>query len=558
MTGDGLLRRTLAEIGRAFGFAALLSLFVNLASLTVPLYDIQLYDRVLLSRSTETLAALSVMCLLGMGLYGVLEYLRSALFLVIGDRLARRLDIATLRAALAQSLAGDAAAAGQALRDINGLRGFAIGGSASMVLDLLWAPLLLWVLFRLHPLYGLYGLCCAVLLLALGIANDRLTRERHAAAGLRLNRALSGMAGALANCELIDGMGLLPGLARRWLAQQDAAQADLDATARTAMLFASASKTLRLLMQGGIIALGVVLVIRHQASPGSMMGANLLVARLLQPFEALVTGWRQWLSQFAALGRVAALLDGHGRLRTGLAWGCGAGGLAVEGLCYTPPGRARPVLSDVSFTVAPGEAVAITGPSASGKSTLARLLVGLAPPSAGAVLFDGRPVHAWDREDFGRLAGYVPQSVALLDGSVFDNIARMGDSDAAPVVEAARKAGIHDMIGRLPQGYDSRVDGDAFFLSGGQRQRIALARALFGQPRLLVMDEPNANLDHFGEQALAEAIRSAKAGGAAVLVVTHRPAVLAAMDTVLVLKDGRLESFPAAAPRLHLAPSPAG
>ena len=536
-----ILRSTLREIGGAFAFAAALSLFVNLASLTVPIYDMQLYDRVMLSRNMDTLTGLSVMCLLGMILYATLEYFRNSLFLVMGDRLARRLDIPSLRAALARSLDGEAAAASQALRDINDLRNFTIGGTATIVLDLLWTPILLGVLLMLHPWYGYFALASALVLVVISVVTDRLTRRRFTEATNAANRSLSALSTTLANAELIDGMGMLPGLARRWLRQQDAAQADLDAASRMVMLFGSLSRTCRLVMQGGIIALGVILVIRHQASPGSMMGANLLVARLLSPFEQLVSGWRQWVSQGAALKRVMDLLNNHDSTRSTEAWGCKHGGLVVDNLSYTPPGSSRQVLSEISFTIEPGEAVAVTGPSASGKSTLVRLILGLVTPSGGHVTLDGRSTHAWNREDFGQHVGYVPQSVALLDGTVFDNISRMADVDAAAVVDAARKAGLHEMIGRLPLGYDTWVGGDSFALSGGQRQRIALARALFGSPRLLVLDEANSSLDHLGDEALAAAILDAKRDGAAILVITHRPAILAVIDRLVVLKQGMVD-----------------
>lgn len=567
ITKNPLLRATLAESAQAFAFAGALSLFVNAAALVVPLYDMQLYDRVLLSRNMDTLSVLSILCVLGMGFYALLEYLRSSLFLVIGDRFARRLDIPTLKAALGRSLDGNAAAGGQALRDLTDLRNFAMGGSASIALDLLWTPLHVAVLLMLHPLYGLYGMGCAAILLVISIVNDRQTREKFTTATANANKSLASLSSTLANPELIDGMGMLPGVARRWLRQHDGAQAVLDAASRKVMLFGSLTRTSRLLMQGGIIALGVVLVIRHQASPGSMLGANLLVAKLLMPFEQLVSGWRQWVTNWAALKRVAHLLDHDGAVRTAKPFGCGHGGLVVAGLGYTPEGSSRPVLSDISFTVAPGEAVAITGASAAGKSTLVRLILGLAEPTLGGVTLDGHSTRAWDREDFGRWVGYVPQSVALLEGSVFDNIARMGEAESAQVVEAARRAGVHDMIGRLPMGYDTWVGQDSFVLSGGQRQRIALARALFGTPRLLVLDEANSSLDQHGDAALAEAILAAKRGGAAVLVVTHRPAVLAAVDTLVVLKQGRIdqvvprEHAPHAdgpAPYLHLAPTLAG
>jgi ATP-binding cassette, subfamily C, bacterial len=568
--GDNPLRTILRRIGGAFAFAAVVTIFLNLASLVVPLYDMQLYDRVLLSRNMDTLTALSVLCVLGMGIYALLEYFRSCLFLVVGDMLARRLNIATLQAALTSSLDGEPSAAAQALRDLNDLRNFAIGSAATIPLDLMWTPAVLAVLTLLHPLYGLYGFGCAALLFAIGLANDRMTREDFTTATAAANRSLASLGTGLRNTELIDGLGMLPGLARRWTAGQNANLDVLDRAGRRVTMFASLSRTCRLLMQGGIIALGVVLVIRHEASPGSMMGANLLVARLLQPFEQLIAGWRQWVVHWAAFKRVAALLDRQRAIRSTVAWGCASGRLVVDGVVYAPAGAGRDILKGVSFTVEAGEAVAVTGPSAAGKSTLIRLLLGLAAPGSGSITLDGRPTHAWEREDFGRHVGYVPQNVSLLDGTVFDNIARMGEGSAEAVVEAARKAGIHEMIGRLPRGYDTWVGADSFALSGGQRQRIALARALFGRPKLLVLDEPNSNLDHQGDGALAEAIAAAKRDGAAVVIVTHRPAILAVADKLLVLRDGRVDSFAprgeaamtprpeVAAPRLRLATPHAG
>ncbi|MBI2235737.1 MAG: type I secretion system permease/ATPase [Magnetospirillum sp.] len=539
MRGTGLVAATQRELAAAFAFAAILTVFVNLASLVVPLYDMQLYDRILLSRSMDSLAALSVFCLLGMGLYAVLEFLRSSLFLVMGDRLARRFDVATLRAALARSLDGEPGAAAQALRDLNDLRNFVIGSAVAVPLDLMWSPALLAVLTMLHPLYGLYGAVCALVLLGLSLANDRATRTDLADATAAANRSLSSLAGTLRNGELLDGLGLLPGLARRWLRSQGQQQEQLDRAGRRAMAYTALSRASRLLMQGGIIALGVVLVVRHQASPGSMMGATLLVAKLLQPFEVLVSGWRQWVLHAAAWKRVAALLGREGDRRAGVPWGCATGRLMVAGLAFSAEGRR--ILDDVSFTVEPGEALAITGPSAAGKSTLIRLILGLASPDAGTVTLDGRPTALWQREDFGRHVGYLPQAVSLLDGTVFDNIARMGATDAEAVVDAARRAGVHEMIGRLPLGYDTWVGGDSFALSGGQRQRIALARALYGRPKLLLLDEPNSNLDHLGDDALGRAIAAAKQDGAAVVIITHRPAILDVADKLLVLRQGRVE-----------------
>ena len=553
------IRRMLRELGLAYGGAAVISIFVNLALLIVPLYTLILYDRILSSRNMDTLTALSIGCIGGMVLYGILEFLRSSLFLVMGDRVARRLNLPTLQAAIARTLDGQGSSAAQAMRDLNELRGFVTGAAAAIPLDLLWSPVLVFVLFLLHPLYGWFGLGCAGLLFGISLATDLVTREPLSAAATAANSSVNDLAAVLRNGDLLDGMGMLPAVARRWQSRLDRTNATLDRASRHARAFGAVAKTLRLLMQGGIISLGVVLVIRNQATPGSLMAANLIVAKLLQPFEQLVGGWRQWMFALAALRRVRAVLS-HRSTRLGALVADGCGSVVIDGVSFTPPGRDRPVLEDISLTIAPGEVLAIVGPSAAGKSTLARLIVGLFPPTHGAVRVDGLDSTAWDRAAFGRVVGYVPQSVALLDGTIFDNIARMDEADPARVGEAATLARVHEMIGRLPLGYATWVGGNGYSLSGGQRQRVALARAVFGGPRLVVLDEPNANLDQAGEEDLAQAILALKSRGIGVVVVTHRPALLAVVDTLLVLKHGRIQHHGTRAdvlPRLtDAAPAP--
>jgi ATP-binding cassette, subfamily C, bacterial len=549
------MRRLLRHLMRAFGAAAVVTLFVNLATLIVPIYDMILYDRILQSRNMDSLTVLSVSCALGLVIFGVLEFVRNCLYLVMGDRVARRLNIPTLAAAIAKTLDGQASAAAQAMRDLNDLRGFVTSQAAAIPLDLLWTPALLAVLFLLHPLYFAFGLGSAALLFAISVATDLATRKRLIEANQASTGAINQLAQVLRNTDLLDGMGMLPAVARRWQRRQERIGFELDRATRHGKAFAAVARTCRLTMQGGIIALGVILVIRREASPGSMMGANLIVAKLLLPFDQLVTGWRQWMFALAALRRVRQLHAQAPRRAAPAAAAALASvpalalaptapsGLVVDRLAFTPPGGMHPVLDDVSFDVRPGEVLAIVGPSAAGKSTLARLMVGLFAPTAGSVRLDGIEVTVWDRTAFGQAVGYVPQSVALLDGTVFDNIARMTEADPQAVVEAATQAGIHDMIGFLPQGYATRIGGTGHALSGGQRQRIALARALFGAPRFLVLDEPNANLDHLGEQALAETIATLRLRKTGVVLVTHRPALLEVADTLLVLKQGRVDRY---------------
>jgi ATP-binding cassette subfamily C protein len=535
-----LLRSLKRELAIAFVTGGSITLFVNLGLLFVPLYDMILYDRVLQSKNMDTLTMLSIGCVVGMALYGVLEFCRSAIFLLVADRLARRLNLPVLQAAVAESIEGGTAAAGQAIRDINELRLFVAGPTAAIPLDLLWLPALATILYLLHPAYGAYALFCAGILFALSLLTDLWTRDDLLRANADSARTLNALSTALRKSELIDGMGMLPEMARRWQQEQHVVLDRLRIATRRSKACAAAAKTARLAMQAGIIALGTVLVLRGAASPGSMMGANLLVAKLLLPFEQLVSGWRQWMGALASWRRVRDLLQGSPEIHATAMPGDAADGLVVEGLSFTPAGAMRPLFSGVSFGIAPGEAVALVGPSGAGKSSLARLVAGIFPPSEGAARLSGVATVAWDRTAFGRAVGYLPQSVSLLDGTVLDNISRMQGGDPALAVDAARRAGVHELIGRLPQGYSTWIGGAGYVLSGGQQQRVALARALYGSPRLLILDEPNANLDHEGEQALIAALAEAKAAGAAILLVTHRPAALVVADRVLTLKDGGL------------------
>ncbi len=545
----GLIRNLRHELTTAFVVAGLITLFVNLGLLFVPVYDMILYDRILRSKNMDTLTVLTIGCIAGMVLYGVLEFCRTSVFLVMADRLARRLNLPALQAAFGKSLGGEASNGAQAMRDINALRLFVASPTAAIPLDVLWTPVLVAVLFLLHPAYGVYGLLCAGILFALSLLTDVWTREDLLQANGATARALNDLSATLRKTELLEGMGMLPDVAHRWHRDQGKMLDLLRLASRRNKACAAIAKVTRLAMQAGIIALGVILVLHNEASPGSMMGSNLLVAKLLLPFEQLVSGWRQGAAALAAWRRVRDLLLGARQPQARAAPEGREGRLVVDGLSFTPPGAAQPIFGELSFMIEPGEAVGIVGPSGAGKSSLARLVAGVFPPSAGTVLFDGVPTAEWERVEFGRRVGYLPQSISLLDGTILDNIRRMRDDDPAIAVEAAMRAGVHELIGRLPAGYSTWIGGAGYALSGGQQQRVALARALYGQPKLLILDEPNSNLDHMGEQALVSAIRDAKREGAAILLITHRPAVLAAVDRILTLKNGTIEPTP------HLAPT---
>ena len=549
---ESLSRQLRYELGFAYAYAGLLTLFINLAMLFVPLYSMIIFNRVLQSKSYDTLTMLTIVCVIGMAIYACLEFYRSMIFVVIADKLTRGLNISTLRASLARSLSGEPSAGAQAIRDLDALRMFASSSSPIVSLDLIWTPIVLVILYLLHPWYGHYALICAAVLFVLSVANDLSTRESLIAASTASASSLSDLSSALRQRELIDGLGMLPEIARHWMAKQNSLQAQAGVVSRRSSRFAVAAKTARIAMQAGGLAVGVILVIHSQASPGSLIGASILLGKLLQPFEQLLTAWRQWTAALASWRRITDLLATATPRSRQAAPDKVEGRLVLDHVSFAPLSANSPILEDVSLTIEPGEVIAVVGSSGAGKSTLARLIMGILSPTSGQVTFDGVATSEWDRAELARHVSYLAQSVGLLDGTILDNIARMDLVDPIAAIDATNRAGVHDLVGRLRDGYDTQVGDSGQALSGGTRQRIALARALYGQPKLIVLDEPNAHLDHDGEQALVHVIKQIKASGAAVLLITHRPSILACVDRVVTLEHGGIARIdqPLARPEL--------
>jgi ATP-binding cassette subfamily C protein len=535
-----LIRRQLV---RGVLFALLVSFFISLLHLTVPLFMLQVYDRVLNSRSLETLTMLVIVAVGALGVFAILEYIRGRVFHVLADSLSRRLCLPVLQAAVRQSLRTQGREPAQAMQDLGELHGLLSSTAASVPLELLWSPLFLLVLFLLHPIYGALAVGSVAVLLLFGLIADLATRRTQAEAKVAGSELNCDIAAAMRHVEVIQAMGMLPALARRWRPTQRRMLAMLDRGNAHGKAISSASRSARFAMQIATLATGAALVIDHAVTPGSLIAASVLMGRLLMPFEQLIESWRRWASAHAAYGRIQDMLANPHGDRPQRALPRPEGHLVVEQLVYMPAGRDRPLLKGLSFSLEPGEVLGVTGPSAAGKSTLARLLVGILAPTAGRVYLDGQCVFQWEREDFGARVGYLPQNVSLLNGTIRDNIARMIDADPALVIEAARAADVHNMIGRLPFGYETPIGDHGWILSGGQRQRIGLARALFNHPRLIVLDEPNASLDFEGEQALLRAIRHAAQGGATVVLIAHRPSIMAVSDKLMVLNDGVIEQF---------------
>ncbi len=531
------------QVVAGLAYSALLTGFINVLLLTVPFFMLQLYDRVLNSHNLDTLAMLMLVALGALTVFGILEFIRARVFMTVAAGLVQRLNLPALRSAVARTLEGRDGRAGQAMQDLADLRSFLGSSAVAVPLEAMWMPVFLAVLLLLHPAYALAALVCGVILVVLSVISDLLSRRLLAEASNAGSDGAVAVSNAIRHAEVIEAMGMLQAVSGRWRHSQRRMLELLDRGNRNGKAISAVMKSLRSAMQIGILSIGAVLVLTNEASPGSMVAASVIVGRILLPFEQLVDGWRQWVFAAAAWRRVRDLLSDDSSRRQNFVLPRPAAQLEVDRLVYVPPGADRPVIKGVSFALEPGEVLAIVGPSAAGKSTLARLLVGVLPPTAGGVYLDSHSVFTWERGSFGDAVGYLPQDVALLDGSVRENIARMRDADATAVLAAARAAQVHEMIGRLPFGYDTPIGGGSFLLSGGQRQRIGLARALFGDPVLLVLDEPNASLDFEGEQALLEAIRDAKRRGAVIVVIAHRPAITQIADKILVLKDGRIDQF---------------
>lgn len=523
-----------------FRYAWLFSLFINLTLLLSPLYMLQVYDRVLTSRSLPTLAMLTLGVTLGYVTYACLEALRSRILV----QASRALD-ALLTAPVLDQIFGSAAQPGgqrhaSATRDVAVLRQYLTGNGLFAFFDAPWGLIFLAIIFIVHWAMGVTALVGMLVLVGLTVLDDRRTRKLLLEANQSSRDAARAMDGLLRNAEVIKALGMQSAVGSRWQ-RLNASTLDIQSAAsgRSGSIVA-ASKGVRQLLQTFMLGLGAYLVIKENLSSGTMIAATILLGKATAPLELAIGGWRGFIEARAAYMRLDALLATAAPSASAVALPAPAGHLQVERAVFSHVAGGPPVLKGISFDVQPGECLAVIGPSAAGKSTLVRLLLGIWKPQSGTIRLDGANLADWPREELAPYLGYLPQEVELLEGTVGENIARMGDPAASSeqVVEAARMAAAHDMILRLPQGYETRIGDAGLRLSGGQRQRIGLARALFGQPRLVVLDEPNSNLDSEGETALVDALRALKQAGRTVIFVTHKPSLLDLADRVLVLGAG--------------------
>ncbi|ABE46802.1 type I secretion system permease/ATPase [Polaromonas sp. JS666] len=537
------IRAVLTSYAGAIRSVGFFSMVVNLLFLVPSVYMLQVYDRVLPSRNEYTLLMLTGIVL---GLYvfsGALEYVRSLVVIRLGERMDAQLSRRLHTAAFEHNLRQAGGNAGQSIQDLTTLRQFVTGNSLFAFFDAPWFPIYLVLIFIFNTTLGLFALAGTLLLVTLAWVNEAATRGLMADASSAAVASGNLATNSLRNAEVIQAMGMLPGLQRRWYElHQRFVRLQSDASQRAAVI-AAFTRFVRTGQQSLVLGLGALLVIEGSISAGMMIAASILVGRALSPVEQLIGAWRQWSAVKSAYGRMATLLATYPEQPTGMALPAPRGRLTLESVTAAPPGAQVPVLRNVSFELVRGDVLGVVGPSASGKSTLARLLVGVWPASAGKVRLDGADVYLWNKQELGPSVGYLPQDIELFAGTISENIARFGEVNGPQVIEAAQLAGVHELILKLPQGYDTPLGDGGAGLSGGQKQRIGLARALYGQPALLVLDEPNSNLDDAGENALVQAIARMREAGSTVVLVAHRGQILKTTSKLLVLRDGVVQLF---------------
>ena len=527
----------------AFVTVAIFSGFLNLLMLSPSLYMLQVYDRVLASRNETTLWALTGL-MLGVYIFmGLLESIRTWVLVRMGARFDAQLNERVFNATFERSLKNAASNAAQPMHDLNTLRQTLTGSALLAFLDAPWIPLYIVVISMMSWELGIFAFLGAVLLTVLAVINEKVTKAKLDQAQQVNAQSQLALTNHLRNAEVIESMGMLPAIRSRWYALHHK-QIGLQAAASDqAAIMGGLTKFVRITMQSLSLGFGALLVIDGRMSPGSMIAASVLVSRALAPVELLVANWKQIVNGRAAWARLNELLNFHPARHYGMRLPAPTGAMRLEGVSTAAPGTQHLILRNIGLGIAAGDCIAVIGPSGSGKSTLARLMVGVWPALGGTVRLDGADLHQWSKDQLGPYLGYLPQDIELFDGTVAQNIARFGEVNADLVIEAAQRTGMHETILRLPQGYDTPLGAGGSALSGGQRQRIGIARALYGDPAIVVLDEPNSNLDELGERALTDTIKDLGARGKTTVLVTHRMAALAFVKKIIVLQDGVLKAY---------------
>ncbi len=527
----------------SFIYVGVFSLFINLLMLIPSLYMLQVYDRVMVSRSGETLLMLTLITVWMFGTMGLLELVRSRLLVRWGTRFDSFLNSRLYNVIMAAAVKYPGNGNAQPLADLNSIRQFLTGNGPFAFFDTPWIPVYLTLLFLFHPWTGWFAIFAALILVSVAIANEFRTRDLLNSANTRYTQSTAMVASHLRNAEVLHAMGMEPALRQRWLDTHIEYLKEQAHASDNAGFWINLSKMLRTLFQSLILGLGAYLAIHNEITSGTLIAGSILMGRALAPIDQLIATWKQFAGARQAYHRLQALLSEFPAPEKRLSLPTPDGTVQFETVTLFAPRTQRAVLRAVNFTLPAGETLVILGASAAGKSSMLRALVGVWPIAAGAVRIDGADITHWNRDELGSHIGYLPQDVELFDGTVAQNISRFGESNADKIHAAARMAGVDELIRHLPDGYETRIGPGGIALSGGQRQRIGLARAVYGDPRLVILDEPNANLDEAGEMALLQACRLLQQQNVTLILVTHRTNIVNVAHKLMVLKEGQIALY---------------
>lgn len=539
-TESGFLRNIAHACRNAVYVVGVFSFFINLLMLTTAIYMLQVYDRVLASRSYDTLIYLTLAAIVALMALALLDAARARVLVQVSYWLDNALSPAALEKSPDEMIKGHSYGP-QSIRDIGTIRQFVAGSGIFTLFDAMWVPIYLVAILYLSPWLFLLATLGAIALFALAILNEIITRRLLTEANIKAITAQGYIDASLRNAEAIQAMGMMPNIIQHWESKNsDVLHAQTIASNRSSAVLAF-SKFMRMALQILMLGVGAYLVIDNRLTGGGMIAGTILLGRALAPVEQAIGVWKQWLASRQAYHRLQRHFNIPSRQQTEIKLPVPKGNLILDKVHYRPQQKDALILSNLSMRINPGEMVALIGPSGAGKSTLARLIVGAIQATSGEIRLDGVDVYAWERTDFGKHVGYLPQDVELFPGTIKDNIARMGKIDDEAIIAAAKQADVHDLILRLPQGYDTKIGGQSYVLSGGQRQRIALARAFYQSPKFIVLDEPNANLDQEGEESLLQSLLQLQSQNVTQIIISHKSALIKHVNRIIFMLDGTIK-----------------
>jgi len=537
------LKQTIIKAKKSIFMAGLFSMFINVLMLVPPLYMLQLYDRVLTSRSESTLYMLTLIVIVLFVTMGLLEVVRSRVLVKFGNRFANILSNRIFESTFELANKKPEAASSRLMGDFTQLRQFLTGNGLFAFFDAPWIPIYIIVLFLFHPYFGFFAIFAAITLVAITFLNEYTTKEKMDNANTLNRDSMMQLEANIRNAEVINAMGMKTNVRKKWEEKYFGFLNAQNDASNKAGIWSNLSKTLRMFFQSMILGLGAYLAVNMELSAGMMIAGSIIMGRALAPLDLMIATWKGFSGARMSYKRIDQLLKDFPKNKQYMELPAPKGFISVEGVYAKPPASNKYTLENLNFSINKGDILGVIGASAAGKSTLARIILGVWPVQIGTVRIDGADISQWDREHLGKYIGYLPQDIELFSGTISENIARFNEVDSQKVIEAAMKAGVHEMILRLPEGYDTVIGSGAVVLSGGQRQRIGLARAIYDNPVFVVLDEPNSNLDEQGELALLKTVEELKQSGTTVVIITHRPNILKVTNKILIMNSGKIERY---------------